>query len=78
MTEKSAWQKYKENLGEARPWDFINPETVYSSEEKAEQRYSICKTCPQLINLTKQCKMCGCFMTAKTRLDNASCPLGKW
>ena len=76
--EKSAWQKYKENLGDTRPWDLINPETEWASDEVAEKRYSICKECPELIRLTKQCKKCGCFMVSKTKLQAASCPLGKW
>ena len=76
--EKSAWQRYKENLGDTRPWDLINPETEWASDEVAEKRYSICKECPELIKLTKQCKKCGCFMVAKTKLEQATCPLGKW
>jgi len=76
--EKSAWQRYKENLGNTRPWDLVNPETEWASDEVAEKRYSICKECPELIKLTKQCKKCGCFMAAKTKLEKATCPLGKW
>lgn len=76
--EKSAWQKYKENLGDTRPWDLINPETEWASDEVAEKRYAICKECPELIKLTKQCKKCGCFMAAKTKLEKATCPLEKW
>lgn len=78
MSEKSAWQKYKENLGDTRPWDLVNPKTEYASAEISEERYSICKQCPELIKLTKQCKKCGCFMYAKTKLLEATCPLGKW
>jgi hypothetical protein len=78
MVEKSAWQKYKENLGETRPWDLVNPKTEWASEELSEERYSICKNCPELIKLTTQCKKCGCFMAAKTKLEAAKCPIGKW
>ncbi len=60
------------------PLDLINPNTEWASNEVAEQRYSICKGCPELIKLTKQCKKCGCFMAAKTKLKLATCPLGKW
>lgn len=76
--KKSAWKRYKENLGDTRPWDLINPNTEMASEETAKSRYSICKECPELIKLTKQCKKCGCFMEAKTKLANAVCPIGKW
>jgi hypothetical protein len=78
MSEKSAWQKWKENLGETRPWDMLNPETEYVSEEDAKARLDICKACPRLIKGTNQCKECGCFMNLKTKLKDASCPLHKW
>jgi hypothetical protein len=76
--KKSAWQQYKENLGQTRPWDMLNPDVERLSDEKAEERYSICKACPELIKLTKQCKKCGCLMSAKTKLALAACPIGKW
>lgn len=79
MSEKlTPWQQYKKNLGETRPWDIVNPNTEWASEEKSVKRYDICKACPELIKLTNQCKKCGCFMVAKTKLELATCPLGKW
>jgi hypothetical protein len=76
--ELTPWQKYKQNLGETRPWDLVNPTTEWVDEEKAKERFSICKECPELIKLTTQCKKCGCFMKVKTKLEKAECPLGKW
>lgn len=75
---KNNWEKYKESLGETRPWDFVNPNTEYATQEKSISRFDICKACPELISLTSQCKKCGCFMAAKTKLEKANCPLGKW
>lgn len=75
--ELSAWEKYKESLGESRPWHLLAREN-YAEEDVAKERLSICKECPELIKLTSQCKQCGCFMSAKTKLKVASCPLGKW
>jgi hypothetical protein len=75
--ELSAWEKYKQNLGDARPWDLLN-KVNYEDPEIAQSRLSICESCPELIKLTKQCKKCGCFMAAKTKLQNAKCPIGKW
>ena len=62
----------------ARPWDIFNKniEKVMGAEQ--EKRFNICKSCPELIQLTSQCKKCGCFMIAKTKLPHAECPLGKW
>lgn len=78
MTEKSAWQKYKESLGDTRPWDLIDPGKYLEDMSIADDRYEICKACPELINLTKQCKQCGCVMSLKTKLEAATCPIGKW
>ena len=75
--ELSAWEKYKQSLGETRPWDMLD-KTNYAEEEISKERFSICKACPELIKLTTQCKKCGCFMAAKTKLIKATCPLGKW
>ena len=75
---KSKWQEYKENLGETRPWDLINPNTEWAESEVAEKRFSICQSCPEFISLTTQCKKCGCIMKAKTKLQKAHCPIGKW
>lgn len=62
----------------ARPWDFLNPNTEYADDALASGRYEICKSCPELIKATKQCKKCGCFMAAKTKLAHATCPIGRW
>lgn len=74
----SKWDEYKKSLGDARPWDLVNPQTEWASDDIAEKRYSICKECPELIQLTKQCKKCGCFMSGKTKIQKAECPIGKW
>ena len=78
MTEKSAWQKYKENLGDVRPWDLINKNTQWADDLLAKERYNICLSCPELIKTTKQCKKCVCFMAGKTKLQLAVCPISKW
>jgi hypothetical protein len=54
-------------------------EAFYADKEiNANARLDICKTCPELFTLTNTCKQCGCFMSIKTRIYSASCPLGKW
>jgi len=78
MTEKSAWQKYKEALGETRPWDLVDPGKYTEDADLAKTRLDICKACPELIKLTTTCKKCGCFMTLKTKIQAAACPIGKW
>lgn len=74
----SAWQEYKKNLGNTRPWDMLNPSEERATDDEAAERYSICLGCPELIKMTKQCRKCGCLMFAKTQLKKAECPIGKW
>jgi hypothetical protein len=78
MSDKSLWQKYKENLGDTRPWDIVTQREDFVEESISTSRLDICKACPELIKLTSQCKKCGCLMTLKTKLTNAACPIGKW
>lgn len=74
----SAWKQWKDSLGDTRPWDMINPMEPHVDEITANERILICLGCPELIKLTNQCKKCGCFMNAKTKLEKATCPLNKW
>lgn len=64
----------KEN---AKPWDMINGSARVSADV-IKQRLDICHTCPAFKPLTQRCKKCGCFMTMKSQLEKAYCPLGKW
>jgi hypothetical protein len=74
----NAWQEYKKKLGTTRPWDILSPNVEKVSEEEAEARLNTCINCDRLIQLTKQCKECGCIMAIKVKLKNATCPLNKW
>ena len=74
---KSRWQEYKDKNG-VTPLDLLNPNTKPASQEVSDDRYQTCLGCPELIQKTKQCKQCGCFMALKTKLESAKCPIGKW
>ncbi len=77
----SRWKAIKDNLldpNAVKPWDIINPNTEWVSDEIKESRYSICKQCPEFIDLTTQCKKCGCVMKIKSGIQAATCPIGKW
>jgi hypothetical protein len=78
MNDQTPWQRYKDNLGETRPWDLLNPATEYVSEDAATSRLDMCKICPEYLSITSQCKKCGCIMPLKTKIANATCPMGKW
>ncbi len=62
---------------QVRPWDIFNKNIEKVGTEVAEKRMAICKACPELLP-TGNCKKCGCFMSSKTKLPHASCPIGKW
>jgi hypothetical protein len=62
----------------ARPWDLLNRRLGRVDRQTAVQRLQLCQECPKLVRLTRQCTECGCFMPAKAKLPNASCPLGTW
>jgi hypothetical protein len=60
-----------------KPWNLLNKNN-YTTQDVADERLDICRACPEFIKSTKQCKKCGCFMVAKTKLTKSTCPLGKW
>lgn len=60
------WQDIKHKLG----FDLLD-------DDSRNIRVNICKTCEKLSNL-KVCKVCNCFMPAKTWLKTKKCPIGKW
>ena len=60
------------------PWDLLNPNQPRSTKELQNARLAICRECEFFNALTVGCKKCGCFMRMKTKLHNATCPVGKW
>lgn len=63
---------------DVKPWDLLNPNAPRSQEELVAYRLEICRGCPFFRKLSQTCRKCGCFMTLKTTLKNAKCPVGKW
>lgn len=49
-----------------------------AAEDLAKERLKVCEGCPHFKKLARQCALCSCFMDAKTKLVEASCPAGKW
>jgi hypothetical protein len=58
--------------------NYAKGKPVFCSQEVISQRMSVCNACPDFVKATSQCKKCGCFMSAKTKLKAASCPVMKW
>jgi len=49
---------------------------MFASREDALARKAVCDICPSKTLLL--CSECNCLVTAKVRLNAASCPLDKW
>ena len=73
----SRWSEYREKNG-VTPLDALNPHSKKVSEELAEERFNVCKGCPEFIKISGQCKKCACFMAVKTKYEAAKCPIEKW
>lgn len=48
---------------------------IFVSEEEKDRRLTICKKCNHYNSTLVQCKKCGCFLEAKTRLLGFHCAL---
>jgi hypothetical protein len=77
VEDLTPYQQWKQDLGETRPWDMVNPNVERVPKEVAQDRYDMCKGCPFLL-ATTQCSKCGCFMKLKVKLAHAECPVGNW
>jgi hypothetical protein len=62
----------------AKPWDFLNKNIGRVEQDIAEDRMDVCRSCEHFLKMTGQCKKCGCIMAIKSKLPNATCPIGKW
>lgn len=58
--------------------DFSKGKPIFTDDSVATARMSICKSCEDFNSKTTQCRRCGCFMSAKVKLKQGSCPIGKW
>ena len=66
---------------------FMRGKHVIVPQRVAEERWRICKQCPQLLydevnpdtnKKDGRCPLCGCFMNVKVHYACAECPIGKW
>jgi hypothetical protein len=76
MGYKNAWEEYKAK-NNVIPIDLLNKNN-YIEKVESDKRMQTCLGCEHLIKLTHQCKKCGCLMNLKTKLKDATCPIGKW
>lgn len=58
--------------------DLFNPKEKRVELGIMEKRLTVCKSCDHFKPRTQQCSKCGCFMSLKTTLRRAKCPMGYW
>ena len=82
---KTNWSTYleekkerEEKLAKVSIFDILDKSKYSNNKMEIDKRISICEGCEHFIKITKKCSKCGCFMKLKTRLTDASCPIGKW
>lgn len=51
---------------------------LLTEEKKMLTRMQLCSICNSFDAKQARCKLCGCFMKVKVRLDVSRCPIGKW
>jgi protein-arginine kinase activator protein McsA len=60
------------------PLDLLNPSQYSHNEEQTRKRLEICHSCDFFYKPVGICRKCGCVMKLKTKLQEATCPIGKW
>jgi hypothetical protein len=48
------------------------------NNELSKTRSAICALCQHKDKVLNSCNACGCFLPAKTRVEDAECPFGYW
>ena len=49
---------------------------ILHDQDIIDKRRALCNDCEHRFGLN--CKKCGCFIAAKTKVASTSCPVGKW
>ena len=57
-------------------WDWATSGFVMASEEEQAQRMAICRACDRWDG--SRCRLCGCYLAAKVRMQTEHCPIAKW
>jgi hypothetical protein len=71
---KTKWEHYKQKQNA-----ILQKTNNFSTEVNiSNEKFEICKKCPELVKTNTQCRKCGCFMNIKTLLNESRCPIGKW
>lgn len=48
------------------------------TQEETNKILDICKSCPDFLEDSKRCRLCGCFLPIKATWAKEKCPVNKW
>ena len=57
---------------------FLSGTLKFASDDIVASRRATCKTCEVRNTTLNTCTICSCYIPAKTKLLNSSCPMEKW
>ena len=49
-----------------------------AKDDLVKARLVVCESCPSFAKISRQCKLCWCFMDLKVKITAAQCPAAKW
>lgn len=58
--------------------DAVTGKLTFASKPVIATRRDICRTCEVRHNALNVCTACGCYIPAKTALEQSTCPLEFW
>lgn len=61
--------KVRQELNELR-------DALFVTDDVAQRRLRTCESCPKLRVLSRQCRICNCFVDVKTKLKKIPDPVG--
>jgi len=83
MSDRASFSEKAQNLAKFS-WDLVKHlhktqgQNLTVSDEVYAERVTICKGCPEYLELQNECRNCGCYIPMKAKIILDSCPLGKW
>ena len=76
--KKMTWQEIRDDSISQLKETYDAVTSGFVEKERQAKRYTICEGCEDFRSSIKQCKVCSCFMPAKTLFNNSRCPKGYW
>jgi hypothetical protein len=76
--KKMTWQEIRDDSISKLKETYDAVTSGFVEKEIQATRYKICEDCSEFRTSLKQCKICNCFMPAKTLFNQSKCPKDYW